>query len=62
MANLFISDPYSEYVVTVIAINGAGNGSNVTKKARTQEDSGCYYINIMEYHPSISVDQSFDLK
>ena len=41
MPNLFISDPYSEYVVTVNAINGAGNGSNVTKKARTKEDSGC---------------------
>ena len=44
MANLFISDPYSEYVVTVIAINGAGIGSNVTKKARTQEESGCYLL------------------
>ena len=40
MPNLFILEPYSEYVVTVNAINGAGNGSNVTKKARTEEGGG----------------------
>ena len=44
MPILFISGLYSEYVVTVNAINGAGNGSNVTMKARTKEDSGCYLL------------------
>ena len=42
MLNIFILEPHSEYSVTVNAINGAGNGSNVTKKARTQEDGGFY--------------------
>ena len=42
MLNIFILEPHSEYIVTVNAINGAGNGSNVTKKARTLED-GWYH-------------------
>ena len=32
-----VSEPHSEYNVTLNAMNGAGNGSSVTKMARTDE-------------------------
>jgi hypothetical protein len=40
---MFLLEPHSEYSVTVNAVNGAGNGSSVTKTARTNEH-GWYYL------------------
>jgi hypothetical protein len=40
---MFVLEPHSEYNVTVNAVNGAGNGSSVTKTARTNEH-GWYYL------------------